>query len=129
MKTLKKTYEIKAPADRVYRALTDETVMEKWSGQPVRMNARPGGEFMLWDGSIHGVNREVNKNKIVQDWQEKKWDKPSKVTFKLEEQEGLTKLELLHEEIPEASFSSIVKGWDEYYLGPLKQIVEKENIS
>lgn len=126
MKSLTKQYQINASSEEVYKALTNLSMIEKWSGQPAEMDIKPGGKFSLWGRSIHGINKEVSKNKITQDWQEKNWKIPSKVTFNIREENGTTYLELIHDDIPEDSFNSIDKGWDEYYLGPLKKMLESE---
>ena len=126
MKNLTKKYQINASSEEVYKALTDPSLIEKWSGQPAEMDIKPGGKFSLWGGSIHGINKEISKNKITQDWQEKNWEKSSKVTFNIREENDTTYLELIHDEIPEDSFNSIDNGWDEYYLGPLKKMLESE---
>ena len=126
MKSLTKQYQINASSEEVYKALTDPSLIEKWSGQPAEMDIKPSGKFSLWGGSIQGINKETSKNKITQDWQEKNWEKPSKVTFNIREENGTTYLELIHDEISEDSFNNIDNGWDEYYLGPLKKMLESE---
>lgn len=124
MKELIKEYEINATPQQVFQALTDPKIIENWSGSSATMSSKAGSKFSLWDGSIYGVNKEVTPTRIVQDWQEENWEKPSSVTFHISPKGRKTILELRHEGIPEKSFKSISSGWDEYYLGPLKELLE-----
>lgn len=124
MKSLTKKYKIQASANDVYKALVKQEIVALWSGEEAVMTDKEGDKFSLWGGSIHGKNREVSKSRIVQEWQEKGWEKPSKVTFNILDKDGATELELIHEDIPEASYNGIDDGWDEYYLGPLKKLLE-----
>ena len=124
MGTVTKTYSINATAKEVYVALIDEDLIEQWSGTEAVMDIKPNGLFSLWGGSIHGVNLEVSPTKIVQDWKEDTWDDFSKCTFTITQKGEETELHLLHEDIPESSVKSIDGGWDDYYLGPLKELLE-----
>ncbi len=125
METLEKTYTIQAPAEKVFEALTDEKNIEAWSGAHATMQTNPPGEFSLWDGRISGHNKTVEPRKIVQDWKAENFQEFSQVTFTLNDSNGTTTLHLLHENIPDDEIRSIDKGWDEYYVGPLKEMVEK----
>ena len=128
MKTIKQTYIIKASVDKVWEALVDARIIEGWGAGPAKMDDKVGTKFSLWGKSIWGKNLEVVQNrKLVQDWysdEEKKWEKPSKVTFALHEEKDSTRLELVHEDIPDENFKDIADGWKDYYLGPLKDYLE-----
>ncbi|MEQ9425471.1 MAG: SRPBCC domain-containing protein [Cyclobacteriaceae bacterium] len=125
MKKLNKKYEINAPKEKVFEALTDPLTIEQWSGAEAVMNAECGGEFSLWGGSIHGKNNEVTNDYIIQDWKEKGWKNYSKVSFFLNVENGKTILELIHDDIPEGSYKSLDDGWDKYYLGAIKNLLEQ----
>ena len=127
MKSLIKEYVINAPVSDVFDALTDADIIEEWSGSPAEMEAEPGGSFYLWDGSIYGINKEVNPTKIVQEWQEESWDTVSKVTFSLIANGNKTTLKLVHINIPAGAFDSVKEGWDEYYMKPLIELLESED--
>jgi activator of HSP90 ATPase len=128
VKTIRQTYLIKAPVDKVWQALVDVHTIEGWGAGPAKMDNLVGTKFSLWGGSIWGKNLKVEMHKkLVQDWysdEKPKWEKPSKVTFTLQSENGSTKLELLHEDIPDANTKDIADGWKDYYLGPLKQYLE-----
>jgi activator of HSP90 ATPase len=124
MKNLNKIYKIEASAEQVYKALTNVAMIEEWSGSPADIDLQEGGEFSLWEGDIHGYFRKITPHQIVQDWKESHWDTFSKVTFNISEKDGITTLELIHQNIPDRSFLAIGEGWDAYYLGPLKELAE-----
>ena len=89
------------------------------------MDEKVGTEFQLWDGDIHGKNIEVVKEKkLVQEWFEGDWPNPSIVKFTLHTENNITILELEHTSVPDEDFDDIEKGWDEYYLGPIKKLLE-----
>lgn len=125
MKVIQQSYSVNAPIEKVWAALTDAKIIERWGGGPAVMNALEGTDFKLWGGDIHGTNTKVVKNKeLVQDWYGGEWDLPSKVTFKLSSKTDLTKVDLLHEDVPDKEAGDIADGWKRYYLGPLKELLE-----
>lgn len=130
MKKIVQTYNIKSSIEEVWRALTDPQYIDAWGGGPVKMNDKKGFKFSLWDGSIFGENIEVVPyKKLVQNWyshEERKWEKPSIVTFNLSEEKDGVKLELIHEDVPDENSKDISDGWKDYYLGPLKKYLEQK---
>lgn len=128
MKTIKQSVKINAPLMRVWKVLVEKSDIEAWGAGPnVVMDAKVGTKFELWDGGIFGKNVEVEENaKLVQEWQEKAWSTPSKVTFTLHSDDGTTTiLDLLHEGIPDTEVDKINQGWKDYYLGAIKKYLEK----
>ena len=126
MKTIKQVYKIEAPVQKVWQALTDPAIIEKWGGGPAKMDDCEGTEFSLWGGDIHGKNLDVTENKkLVQEWFGGHWDKPSKVTFTLTEKETKTEVRLNHSDVPDREAKDIADGWKIYYFGPLKNLLEK----
>ncbi len=127
MKTIIKNYSISAKPEKVIKLLTEPHEIEKWTGSPAKMDVKTDGYFSLWDGSIHGINREITKNQIIQDWKERNWENYSKVTMNIESKGEKTEIELIHENIPDDSADSIYSGWDEFYFGPLIELAETTN--
>jgi activator of HSP90 ATPase len=85
--------------------------------------AEPGGEFSLWEGSIAGVNLELEENrKIVQEWFFGEQGSPSIVTIILHPVKKGTSVELRHTNIPDEAFENISTGWDEDYFAALKEL-------
>jgi activator of HSP90 ATPase len=125
MKTVKQMYTIKAPVEKVWAALIDPKEIDDWGGGPATMDDKVGTEFKLWGGDIWGKNLEVESEKsLVQEWYGGDWSEPSKVTFDLKSDDGKTTIELLHENIPDDEAKGIADGWKQYYLGPMKEMLE-----
>lgn len=125
MKSIKQTYEINASVDKVWDALVNPKTIDKWGGGPVKMSEKQGFKFELWGGDIYGRNKDVIKNKkLVQEWFSGKWEKPSIVTFLLNSSNNKTTVELIHTDIPDNEANDIRQGWKDYYMIPLKQLVE-----
>ena len=123
MKTIRQSYWMKATPQQVFKALTDPKTIQKWSGAPAEMNASPGGFFSMMGGQIHGTNVEIVRNKkLVQDWTAGNWPEASRVTFTLAPTPKGTRVNLLHEGVPNAAFKSIDKGWDASYLGVMRRV-------
>lgn len=124
-KMIKQEYTINSSAAEVWKALTDVEFIDRWGGGPAKMDDKVGTEFSLWGGDIYGKNIEVVKNKkLVQEWYGGDWAKPSIVVFKLEENNAYTKVTLEHADVPEDEIKNIDNGWQDYYMGPLKEFLE-----
>ncbi|MFZ0442172.1 MAG: SRPBCC domain-containing protein [Methanobacterium sp.] len=126
--TIRKVYKISSSIDQVWQALVDPAVINKWGGGPSKMNSEVGTEFELWGGDIYGKNIEVDaKSKLVQEWFGGDWAKPSILIFTLKKDGESTILKLEQSDVPDEEFEDIDKGWDEYYLGPMKKMLEKKS--
>lgn len=126
MKSFNLKYLINAPKGKVWEALVDPKIIKEWGGGPVKMKGEEGFDFSLWGGDIWGKNTKVVKNKLlVQDWFGGRWAAPSKVTFELKEKGSKTLLALTHSDLPEEGWEDFVDGWNNFYLGPLKTLLEK----
>ncbi len=127
MRTIKQTYQIKAPISAVWKALTDELVMEQWGAGPkVKMDLRNGGKFSLWDGEIFGTSTEIIQNKkLIQEWWTKDQKTATRVTFTLRSKDDKTIIDLIHENVEDSNYEDIADGWNRYYLGQIKIFLEK----
>jgi activator of HSP90 ATPase len=123
---IRKSYVIKAPADRVWAALTDPKMIERWGAGPADMAAEPDCTFSLWGGDIFGTVIEVDlPRSMVQEWYGGNWDAPSIARFTLSaDPSGGTLLELENTGVPDEDAPDIEGGWDDYYLGPIKALLE-----
>jgi len=130
MKSFKKYTIIPAEPEIVYLALTTEITAKLWTGDEAVINAIPGGEFSLWDGSIVGKFIElVPHSKIVQQWYFGDVSEESIVTLKLHPHKKGTSLEVNHVNIPEDTFEDIVDGWENIYLDSLIDFYTEEDQS
>lgn len=126
MKAIQKKYLINAPIEKVWEALINPKVIEKWGAGPAEITDKESTEFKLWGGDIYGKNLEVVKNKkLVQEWYGGDWVEPSKATFILTQRGDATILDLIHENVPDREAKDIDQGWDDYYLEPMKNYLEK----
>jgi activator of HSP90 ATPase len=131
MKSITQSYVIHASISEVWNGLVNEEYINSWGGGPAKMNKIPEGKFFLWGGSIWGINKKVEKNKsLIQEWysesKNRKWDKPSIVTFSIRQDGNNVKVELHQTNIPDDDVKSIDSGWKEYYLGPMKEYLESK---
>lgn len=125
MKTITQTYIINAPIEKVWDALVNPQTIDQWGGGPAIMDDQVGTKFSLWGGDIFGTNTKVEPFKTLeQDWYGGKWEKASKVIITLSEDNGCTKVDLIHQDYPENSKDDFADGWKTYYFGPLKDLVE-----
>jgi len=62
---IKKTYIINSSIENVWQALIDPRIIKIWTGSLVKMSAKDGEKFSLWDNSIWGKNIEVKKEKLL----------------------------------------------------------------
>lgn len=131
MPSIKKEYFISVPPRIVWEALTDPKQIEGWGAGPdVVMKMEEGGEFSLWGGDIKGKNLEFDEEqRLVQEWHSAGYDYPTEVTISLEagEQEGEdgTMMTIIQADVREADMEEFDRGWDEYYVGPLKEYCEQ----
>jgi activator of HSP90 ATPase len=124
MKAIKQSYTIKAGPHSVFEALTNPVLIEKWSGTKAVMDAKAGTKFSLWDGDMFGTNLEVVEDKkLVQEWCTSKF--VSKVTFTLKPKGSSTVVDLLHENVPADSIEDYSHGWEDYYLGAIRDMFEE----
>lgn len=125
MKEFKKYYIVTAPPDQVYLALTNEATFQLWSGDSADIQAYPGGEFSLWEGSIVGKFIELEPSKkIVQQWYFGDQPEESIVTIKLHPHDLGTSAELRHTNIPDDEYQDIIEGWNNVYFASLQEFYE-----
>ena len=93
-------------------------------GKPGLVDGRVNGAFTAWDGYIWGTFLELQENKkIVQSWRTSEFPDEaddSHVVVILEEENGKTKLTLIHTKIP-AGQDSYKQGWKDFYFKPMKE--------
>ena len=124
-----KVYVIDAAPEAVWAALTDPEIIEQWGGGPAVIAADPGSEFSLWDGYIHGTVLEVRPHTfMVQEWYGGEMTRASQARFDLTPlPDGGTRLELTHTGLPDAGPDDFDAGWDEYYLGAIKELLDGDS--
>ena len=95
------------------------------TGSPAKVNGHAKGDFTAWDGYIWGTFLELEPNKrIVQLWRTGEFPddaEDSRVEILLEENNGKTKLTLIHTNMPEGQAESYKTGWLDFYFKPMKE--------
>lgn len=127
MNRIEQSYLIAAPLEEVWSALTDPTVIKEWSGATATYAAQPDMEYSLWDGSIAGRILEVEpKKRLYKTWKPDTWTRDdSVVTFFLTPVKGGTRVDLVHENVQESDFEGTSEGWNQYYLGAIQRMFER----
>lgn len=99
-RTYKFTRQIQAPAAEVYRALTNPTALRDWLCDAAESDPRPGGRIYLWwDSGFYAAGEYTAlepAKKIAYTWNGAREPSPTRVTFKLAEQDGGTRVVLTH---------------------------------
>lgn len=123
---IEQTYDIKAPPEDVWRALTDAKEIAEWSGANAYFIPQEGARYTLWNGDIVGKVLKVQAPSLLsQTWEPTSWTRTdSVVTFMLGRSKEGTKVVLLHENVEDADYDGTSEGWDIYYLGAIKKKLE-----
>lgn len=125
MKDLKISVNINALPSDVYAALTNQKILEIWTGEPAEMKLEQGSEFSWFDGAISGTNIEFEENKrIVQHWDFGD-NQPSEVTILVHNDKKGTRLEVRQIGIPDDDFDDIKEGWIDTVFEGLKDLLEE----
>lgn len=129
MPAIRRTLTLAAPIARVWAALTGPKAIADWMGGPVTSNPRPGGRFALFSGETTGRYTRIEKpHQLEYTWRQSSWaaDWPdSRVRWTLKAVKAGTRVTLVHDRFPnEAERESHDKGWDAYWLEPMKAWLE-----
>lgn len=127
---IKQSYTIKASPERVWAALTDAKQIKKWSGQPAKFQTSAGGKYQMFGDYVSGkIVTFEPPTRLAQTWKPVDWTiTDSVVTFTLKPSRGGTRIDLLHENVEPADYDGTSRGWDEFYLGPIRAMLEAESL-
>lgn len=126
-KTIKQKILFKASAHDVYEALMDSRKHAKFTGGSAQISRKAGGKFSIYDGYATGKNIEIIEDKkIVQTWRASDWEEgdDSEVTFLFTPAKNGCALEFIQRNVPIKHYSSIKKGWTDFYWKPMKEMLE-----
>jgi len=143
--TVVQEMHMRAPATRIFEALTNPVSLVKWWTAGGRFQAthmesdlRPGGQWLIRGVSaggrpfrVGGEYRDVDRPRLLSftwlpDWQEGGTE--TLVRIDLEERDGLTTVRLTHWGLTSEGARARHRGWPEL-LGSLKAYVEQESSS
>ncbi|MED6182359.1 hypothetical protein PIB30_027727 [Stylosanthes scabra] len=104
-KSISMTERFNCRARDLYEILLDENRWKGFTQSNAKISKEVGGEFSIFDGSVTGINVELQEAKlIVQKWRFGSWPDGvhSLVKLVLEEPEpGVTVVKLTHNDVPE----------------------------
>ncbi|KAG6511323.1 hypothetical protein ZIOFF_029383 [Zingiber officinale] len=104
-KNISLTEKFYCRARNIYEILMDENRWKGFAQSNARISKEVGGQFSLFDGSITGVNEELQESKlIVQKWRFGSWPDGLYSTVRLtfeEPEQGVTIVKLTQTDIPE----------------------------
>jgi uncharacterized protein YndB with AHSA1/START domain len=111
-RTISKELFIKATPERVFKALTEKSELEKWFVQIAEVDLKPGGKISTnWTPEMgeHGVVKDVKPGELFSfTWEGQFSPTPTTLTFALAKENDGTKLTFTHSGIGEG------KGWEAY---------------
>lgn len=125
---IEQTVHFEASPHEVYEALMDSALHTAFTNSPAEISREVGGVYMAYGGYISGANLElVPDRKIVQSWRAMDWpeDLFSVVTFLLTEQDGGTRLDFTHADVPDGTQDEFRQGWIDNYWEPLKAFLKE----
>ncbi|KAF8769481.1 hypothetical protein HU200_006515 [Digitaria exilis] len=123
-KTIEMTEKFYCRAKDIYEILMDENRWKGFTQSNARISREVGGEFILFDGSITGVNEELQEGKLIaQKWRFGSWPDGLYSSVRLvfdEPESGVTIIKLKQTDVPEEDKygnSTVVenteRGWRE----------------
>ncbi len=111
-RTLEKELFIKAPPERVFRALTEKEDLERWFLVKAEVDLRPGGAIRFeWGPGMVEIGKIVAlepPHRLSYTWEALE-PSPTTITFELTAENDGTRLRLTHTGIGEG------EDWDTYY--------------
>jgi uncharacterized protein YndB with AHSA1/START domain len=118
-----------APPARLYAMYLDATTHAAFTGGgAVHIAPTVGTEWSAFDGRIHGrILALTPDRRVVQSWRSFEWqddelDAVLILTFWPEA--GGTQLELVHANVPERLYDTLVAGWPQRYWTPWRAYLE-----
>ena len=119
---------LSAKPQQVYNLLTNSKLHAEFSGAPAKIDAKVGGKFTEYDGSLEGVNLVLEPGKrIVQAWRCKSFSDAadySVADYRLEDTgDGRTKVSFEQNGVPENCADDIANGWKAYYWEPMEKFL------
>lgn len=138
--TIERTYN--APAEKLWKAITDKEQMKQWYFELSAFNAEPGFEFQFY-GQGHKGEQYLHLCKVIEvipgkklsySWCYKGYEGYSVVSFELFAEGEKTRLKLTHEGLesfpannPDFAKTSFMEGWTYLITKSLSEYVEPNN--
>jgi len=136
---IERTYN--APAEKVWKAITDKNEMKQWYFDLAEFKAEVGFEFQFTGGPspekqyVHlcKISEVIPGRKLTHSWRYDGYEGNSFVTFELFDEGNKTRLKLTHagletfpKENPDLAKHNFAEGWTDIIGRSLKEYVEKK---
>ncbi|XP_020297214.1 activator of 90 kDa heat shock protein ATPase homolog 1 isoform X2 [Pseudomyrmex gracilis] len=110
-------------AEEFYNVFSSPEMVQAFTKNPVKLEAKKNGYFELFGGNIHGEFVEITPTKIIQKWRCKQWPTGhfSEVTIDINEKNDHTEVNLLQTGVPLSEEASTKENWDRYYWDAIKR--------
>jgi len=119
------TYTFQAAPDDLWGIFTDAKKAQFFTRSAVKMDAKEGGFFQMYDETISGVFLELKPyTNLKLSWRLKDWKAGvnSTVSVKLTKTSGGTRMELTQANVPRSEKERVMQGWRNYYWEPVKAV-------
>ena len=127
LRTLEAAVQIWSPPTAVFDAWISPVTHTALSGHPAFVDARVGGRFQLWGGSVKGEFVHLARPHVVaQTWRTDDFtaqmeDSRLEVSFK--PVGAGTRLQVVHAWIPASLYDQFVFGWTQFILPRFRELV------
>src|SRR5712692_10687692 len=133
-KSVRQRYFFKAPPEKVFRALTQPSLLKKWFVASAKFSPRTGGNYTLtWGGEMTHSGKVLNyvrDKSLSLSWPQVQSEKQlgmTRATFKLKPKDNGTILEVNHTGFKSGTlwiknYADVCSGWA-YFLMNLKSVL------
>ncbi len=135
-RSVKQRYFIKAQPNRVFKALTEPSLLGKWFVASAKFSPRPGGNYTFnWGGEMSQSGKVlsyVRDQSLSLSWPQVQRGKPlgmTRATFRLKPKDNGTILDVNHTGFKSGTlwnenYSAVCSGWA-YFLMNLKSVLQQ----
>ena len=114
MASIERDIVLDAPADDVWRAISDDSMLRDWLAPDIELDPRPGGELLCrdTDGEIRSgqVEEVADGERLAFVWR-RTGEQPSRVVLELEVLERGTRLTVVETRLDAADAPRASAGW------------------
>jgi len=121
--------DLPAPPERLFDMYLGAEAHAAFTGQPVTLDPRPGGEFRAFGGILSGTMLHIEpKRLIVQTWRSANWEASaidSVLILSFWPHDAGGRIELVHVNVADEDFAGVSHGWEKYYWTPWRAYLDQ----
>ena len=118
-----------ASAASLFDMYLDPRAHEAITGAPVTIGSVLGSEFRAFGGVLTGtILAVVHSSLIVQSWRSAQFesaDPDSTLTLSFQSEGANGRIDLVHLDVPDHDYNSVVEGWEKFYWTPWRQFLDR----